>query len=197
MVVRKGNKQGDYGSKIELIDRRREAWALRARGLSFRQIGEELGVAPYTAWKDCQKAEKEWGEIQTDPAQLREGLLQLHAQVSGHLVRQLEQQAANGQVTEYSDNNGNRSRTVRHWINPQVAAECGRNLQRMAALMGLSDGSGIDGSAGAQQQNTVVIVSPPTDGASFEAKYSGQALDVTPEPSRTTAPEQDSAQPGQ
>ena len=92
----KGAKQDEYGTKIALVDRRREAWALRARGLSFRQIGEELGVAPYTAWKDCQKAEKEWGEIQTDPAQLREGLLQLHAQVSGHLVRQLEQQAANG-----------------------------------------------------------------------------------------------------
>ena len=193
----KGNKQGDYGSKIELIDRRREAWALRARGLSFRQIGENLGIAPFTAWKDCKKAEEEWGEIYTDPQQLREGLLELHAQVSGHLMRQLEHQAQHGQVTDYSDDKGNRSRTVRHWVNPQVAAECGRNLQRMAALMGLSDGSGIDGATGNQQQNTVVIVSPPTDGASFEAKYASPAIDVAAEPGRTTAPEQESAEPGQ
>lgn len=112
-------------------------------------------------------------------------------------MKQLEEQAQHGQITDYRDNKGHESRTVRRWVNPQVAAECGRNLMRMASLMGLADGTGIDGTAAGQQQNTVVIVSPPTDGASFEAKYSSPAIDVAAEPGRTTAAEQDSVQPGQ
>ena len=54
----KGAKQDQYGTKIALVDRRREAWALRARGLSFRQIGEELGVAPIPLGKIVRKQRK-------------------------------------------------------------------------------------------------------------------------------------------
>ena len=134
-----------------------------------------------------QVAEEEWGKLATDPAQLREGLLALHGQVSGALMESLQEQVENGQVTEYSDNRGGFTKTVRKWPNPQIAAEVSRNLARMAALMGLADGAGIDGAAGAQQQTNVVIVSPPADGGSFEAKYgTGAMVDM---PSAAPAPE--------
>lgn len=174
--ARKKGERDKYGSQIDRIDRRRETWALRAKGLSYRQIAEITGVSRQTAFQDMQVAEKEWGELATDPAQLREGLLALHGQVSGALMESLQQQVENGQVTEYSDNRGGYTKTVRKWPNPQIAAEISRNLARMASLMGLADGAGIDGAGAAQQQTNVVIVSPPSDGGSFEAKYGTGAM---------------------
>ena len=164
------------GAKIALIDRRREAWALRARGLSFRGIAEIQGTSAPTAWEDCKRAEEEFGELSTDPEILREGLLSLHQQISGMLITDLTRQADSGQVTTEIDDQGRRTTTTRRWMNPQLAAEASRNLQRMAGLMGLSDGP-VDG--GSQQSTTVVMVSPPSDGASFEAKYASPAVDVT------------------
>ncbi len=166
----------EYGTKIALIDRRREAWALRAKGLSFRGIAEIQGTSLNTAWIDCKRAEEEFGELTTDPEILREGLLQLHQQISGLLMDDLTRQAETGQVTTEIDEQGRRTTTTRRWMNPQLAAEASRNLQRMAGLMGLSDGP-VDG--GSQQSTTVVMVSPPADGASFEAKYAAPAVDIT------------------
>ena len=181
----------EYGMKIALIDRRREAWGLRARGLSFRGIAEIQGTSPNTAWLDCKRAEEEFGQLNTDPEILREGLLQLHQQISGMLIEDLTRQAETGQVTTEIDDQGRRTTTTRRWLNPQLAAEASRNLTRMAGLMGLSD-TPADG--GSQQSTTVVMVSPPADGASFEAKYAAPAVDVTPqapEPAQITAESKD------
>ena len=169
----------EYGIKIAVIDRRREAWGLRARGLSFRGIAEIQGTSPTTAYLDCKRAEEEFGQLTTDPDILREGLLQLHQQISGMLMDDLTRQADSGQVTTEIDDQGRRTTTTRRWMNPQLAAEASRNLQRMAGLMGLSDGP-VDG--GSQQSTTVVMVSPPSDGASFEAKYASPAVDVASSP---------------
>ena len=166
----------EYGTKIAVVDRRREAWGLRARGLSFRGIAEVMGVSPTTAYLDCKRAEESFGELNTDPEILREGLLLLHQQISGLLMEDLTRQAETGQVTTEIDQQGRRTTTTRRWLNPQLAAEASRNLTRMAGLMGLSDGP-VDG--GSQQSTTVVMVSPPADGASFEAKYASPAVDVT------------------
>ena len=146
----------EYGTKIAVVDRRREAWGLRARGLSFRGIAEIQGTSPTTAYLDCKRAEESFGELNTDPDILREGLLQLHQQISGLLMEDLTRQAETGQVTTEIDSEGRRTTTTRRWMNPQLAAEASRNLQRMAGLMGLSDGP-VDG--GSQQSTTVVMVS--------------------------------------
>jgi hypothetical protein len=180
-----------YGTKIAVIDRRREAWGLRAKGLSFRGIAEIQGTSLTTAYVDCKRAEEEFGQLNTDPEILREGILQLHQQISGMLIEDLTRQAEAGQVTTEIDDQGRRTTTTRRWLNPQLAAEASRNLQRMAGLMGLSDGP-VDG--GSQQTTTVVMVSPPADGASFEAKYASPAVDVTPqapEPAQITAEDKD------
>lgn len=171
-------KRAEYGSRIERLDRRREVWGLRAKGLSIRAIAEEMGIPRTTAWADLQRAEAEWGEIATDPAVLREGLLQLHTQINGLLFQQMQQQAEHGQVTVEVDGQGRRTTTTRQWINPQIAAEASRNLVRLAGLMGLSEQNADGGGGG--QNTTVVMVSPPADGASFEARYSqAPAIDVS------------------
>jgi hypothetical protein len=163
---------------MELIDRRREVWAWRARGLSFRQIAEKMSIPRQTAWEDLQKAEQEWGEVTTDRDVLREGLLQLHAQLNGALMQNLETQLVHGQQTTETNARGESTTVTRNWVNPQIAAELGRNLSRIGQLMGLTDGAGIDG-AGAAATSTVVFVSPPSDGASFEAAYCGKGDAIT------------------
>ena len=94
-------------------------------------------------------------------------------------MEDLTRQAETGQVTTEIDQQGRRTTTTRRWLNPQLAAEASRNLTRMAGLMGLSD-TPADG--GSQQSTTVVMVSPPADGASFEAKYASPAVDVAAAP---------------
>ena len=174
-------QRAEYGARIEVIDRRREVWALRAQGLSFRQIGEKLSIPRQTAWEYLQKAEQEWGEVVTDPAVLKEGLIQLHAQINGVLMNQLAHQAEAGQVTVEVDGQGRRTTTTRNWVNPQIAAEASRNLVRLAGLMGLSDQSA-EGGNGAQN-HTVIMVSPPADGATFEARYiQAPSIDVDAAP---------------
>jgi hypothetical protein len=159
--------------------------------LSYRAIAEKMSIPRQTAWEDLQKAEAEWGAIATDPAVLKEGLIQLHSQINGLLFEQLQDQAQNGQVTVEVDGQGRRSTTTRNWINPQIAAEASRNLVRLAGLMGLSDQSA-EGGNGAQN-HTVIMVSPPADGATFEARYSqAPSIDVdatadAPDSGRTTA----------
>ena len=197
MPLRGPVKRRNEGAKIETIDRRREVWTLRAQGLSFRQIGEKLSISAQTAWHHCNKAEQEWGELTTDPDILREGLASLHAQISGVLMSQIQDQAQNGQVTVEVDGQGRRTTTTRNWVNPQIAAEASRNLVRLAGLMGLSDQSA-EGGNGAQN-HTVIMVSPPADGATFEARYSqAPAIDVdttaaAPDSGRTTAADDQAA----
>lgn len=166
-VVRQKKGKASYGDKIALIDRRREVWAMRSRGLSFRAIAEELQISKSVAHRDCQKAELEWGECSTDPDILREGLLTIHQQINGVLMQNLLAQTQTGQVITETDRTGTKV-TTKNWVSPQIAAEASRNLVRLANLMGLTTAQA-DG--GAAQQSTVVMVTPPSDGGSFEAKY--------------------------
>ncbi len=166
-VVRQSKVKKPYGTKLEVLDRRREVWGLRSKGLSFRAIAIELEISPALAHRDCQKAELEWGECSTDPDVLREGLLTIHQQINGILMQNLLAQSQTGQVITESDKTGTKV-TTKNWVSPQIAAEASRNLVRLANLMGLTDAQA-DG--GAAQQSTVVMVTPPSDGGSFEAKY--------------------------
>jgi hypothetical protein len=171
-------RSDEWGQRIDRIDRQRETWALRARGYSYRQIAETMGCTPATALRRTRRAEETWGELSTDRDVLREGLLQLHSQLNGMLMQNLEHQLVHGQQTTETNARGESTTVTRNWVNPQVAAELGRNLSRIGQLMGLTDGAGIDG-AGAAATSTVVFVSPPTDGASFEAAYCGKGDAIT------------------
>jgi DNA-binding CsgD family transcriptional regulator len=86
---RSRSKPDKYGARIELIDRRREAWSMRVSGCSYAQIAKTLGVGIATAHKDCQIAEEQFGEIALQPEVVREGLMALHGKLNGALLSTL------------------------------------------------------------------------------------------------------------
>lgn len=202
----KGQKVKEYGQRAALIDRRREVWGLRVKGLSFRAIGEELGIDPGVAWKDCRKAEEEWGSVTDDPEIVRQQLLVAHSQLIGSLMKDLEKQAQQGQITESYDADGKKvGSTAKRWISPQSAAEVGRCLTRVAQLMGLQDGAGVDGGGGGTQQ-TFIQLSMPAGGNEFEQRYGAgaaatdaQVVDATAspaaQPNSRTASSPDASRP--
>jgi DNA-binding CsgD family transcriptional regulator len=198
---RSRQQRADYGRKIELIDRRREVWKLRARGLSLRAIAQQLGMNFHAVWRDLKAAQDEWGEISESPEVLRQQLLETHRAILGGLLtafdRELQQ---GGQSTENFDADGNLiSRQVKSSPNVMLAAEASRTVMRAAQLMGLIQ-TGPDAEANAQgaQQTNIVLIAPAADGAQFELRaeqLKAEAIDVTvaaqqlPEETRPPAPE--------
>jgi transposase len=174
-VRRRGENQPSklvtkWGRHAEIVDRRREVWLLRVQGLSYRAIGEKLGIWQGTAYNDCKKAEEEWGELVTDPAVMREQLITAHTKVIGMLMQSLEDQKTNGQRTTQLNRDGEVvSETVRYGLSPQIAAETGRGLHRLAELCGLLDRAP-EGEAG-NVNVTNVMLSAPADGGGFEGRW--------------------------
>ncbi len=141
---------------------------MRVSGCSYRQIAERLGVSVFTAHKDCKIAEEQFGEIALQPEVVREGLMALHGKLNGLLLQSLLRQAEEGQIVSELNEKGEVVKATRkNWPAPQIAAELGRNLQRMAGLAGL-DTAQVDGGS---QTTTTIVLQAPADGPSFEAKW--------------------------
>jgi hypothetical protein len=184
---RSHSKRDKYGARIELIDRRREAWSMRVSGCSYKQIALTLGVGIATAHKDCQIAEEQFGEIALQPEVVREGLMALHGKLNGALLATLLRQMEDGQIVSELNEKGEVVKaTRRNWPAPQIAAELGRNLQRLAGLAGL-DTAPVDGGS---QTNTTIVLQAPSDGPSFQSRYEdaqaatvdATAVEAPPEP---------------
>lgn len=155
---------------------------MRVSGFSYAQIAKTLGVGIATAHKDCQIAEEQFGEIALQPEVVREGLMALHGKLNGALLASLLRQMEDGQIVSQLNEKGEVvSATRKNWPAPQIAAELGRNLQRMAGLAGL-DTAPVDGGS---QTNTTIVLQAPADGPSFEAKWA-RAEDQQPAIDATT-----------
>jgi hypothetical protein len=150
------NKSGDTADRI---DRRNRVLALRARGLSFREIGRHLGVDHVICWRDyITLADGEDTALTTERA--KEQLLAAHAELIGKLMQDLDSQAQQGQVEETRNASGELlNAKVKRWISPQTAAEAGRALQRVAVLMGLTEVNP-DQAAAATSTTSITLISP-------------------------------------
>ncbi len=175
-----------YGGDIATLDRMQEVWALRTRGYSFRAIGEKLGIHWTTAWRDCQEPQNGM-KLMDDASIARTQLLQGHRILMDHLMSEIEDQRLNGQRIVERDANGNEKVTIKP-LNHQMVAEAGRCLDRAARLLGLLDGP-IDGSG--STTNTTIVLTSPSDGASFEQKWANAdaAVDVTAHSATEQPPE--------
>jgi hypothetical protein len=155
---------------------------LRARGLSFREIGKQLGINHAVAWSDyINTADREDTVLTSELA--KEQILAAHAELIGKLMADLDFQAANGQVEETRNGAGELVNSkVRRWISPQTAAEASRTLQRVAVLMGLTEVNPDQGNGSSGQTTNITLVSPAADGAAFSLRaeqLAEQALTVS------------------
>ena len=102
----------------------------------------------------------------------------------GVLVQTARHQAEHGQEEFYVDQDGRKSMKRRVGIDPRIAGELSRSLNRWAEFCGLLER--------APEQNnaiTMVQLAAPSDGASFSDKWAtapaeGQTVDVTAEAER-------------
>jgi hypothetical protein len=178
----KYQKRAEYGVQVERIDRRREVFKLRARGLSLRAIAKELNLSLDMVWRDVRATQDHWSE---SPEALRQQLLETHRSILGGLLTAFDREIQQGgQSTETYDASGNLiTRQVKSTPNVQLAAEAGRTVMRAAQLMGLIV-NGPDAEANAQgaQQTNITLIAPAADGAQFELRaeqLKAEAIDVT------------------
>ena len=61
-------KKANPGQSEQAAERRVRAIELRKAGLSYRQIGEQLGVSEQQAWRDVKKALADLAEMEQDHA---------------------------------------------------------------------------------------------------------------------------------
>ena len=61
-------KKANPGQSEQAAERRVKAIELRKAGLSYRQIGEQLGVSEQQAWRDVKKALADLAEMEQDHA---------------------------------------------------------------------------------------------------------------------------------
>jgi hypothetical protein len=141
---------------------------LRAKGLSYRAIGEELGYDSASAWRDCTQSLEVLSDEQSTEA-IKQELLEIHRFATGALVEDLENQRAQGQVETIRQPDGSTITKTKAWLNPQTLAELGRTCQRIAQLLGLTE-SGPDDQGSASFSATTINLVSPGDAASFQQR---------------------------
>ena len=186
------------GISEKLLDRRRQVFALRAQGLSYRAIAREMGITLDQVHNDSRWCCDNWGLLPENSKEgVRAQLVEVLRKATAVLVSDVENQAKNGQVTNALGADGSVIGSQQKvWVNPQSLAELGRTCERAAKLMGLMD-TGIDATAGSVS-NVQVVLPAPMGGVEFaDASTKGalgpeaavntasQQLDVTPDPQET------------
>ena len=172
--------RAEHGTTPVALARRKEVFAARARGLSYRAIAKELGTTIAVVRNDLAWVDEHWGDQSENSREaIRAQLVETLRSATTSMLRDIEQQSQNGQRVVACDGQGIPiGSQAKQWINPASVAELGRCCERIGKIMGLMD-SGID--AGQQQAAVVVNLPAPTTGAEWPvtgAGSDGPAIDA-------------------
>ncbi len=168
-------------ANLSRIERDIRAYELTLQGCSVRGVCEELGIkSTQTAHNAIKRGKAYVIEKGIDIDERRIDIDKMFKETLGVLVQTARHQAEHGQEEFYIDQDGRKSMKRRVGIDPRIAGELSRSLNRWAEFCGLLER--------APEQNnaiTMVNLSAPSDGASFSDKWSqapaeGQTVDVTP-----------------
>jgi hypothetical protein len=177
---RGADKRDTPTHNLSRIERDIRAYELTLQGCSVRGICEELNIkSTATAHNAIQRGKAYVIEKGIDVDERRIDIDKLFKETLGILVQTARHQAEHGQEEFYIDQDGRKSMKRRVGIDPRIAGELSRSLNRWAEFCGLLER--------APEQNnaiTMVNLSAPSDGASFSDKWSqapaDNAIDVTP-----------------
>ena len=135
---------------------------------------EELGVkSSRTAWAAIERGKKIALEKGIDVEQRRIEIDRMFKETLGLLVSTAKTQAFEGQIETTHGPMGTIVKTKKG-IDPRIAGELSRSLNRWAEFCGL-----LDRAPELNQQATVINLSAPTDGAAFADKWnSSETVDV-------------------
>ena len=156
-------------------------------GLSVRAIQEEFSIkSTQTVHLAIQKGREAVIERGIDIEERRIDIDRMFKETLGLLAETARHQSQNGQEIFYVDQDGKKSMQRKVGIDPRIAGELSRSLNRWAEFCGLLER--------APEQNnaiTMVNLAAPSDGASFSDKWSQapEAIDVEAKAAAKELPE--------
>lgn len=196
-VVEHQRSRGDKSvANLSRIEKDIRAYELTMQGCSVRGVCQELGIkSTQTAHNAIKRGKAYVIEKGIDVEERRIDIDRMFKETLGVLVQTVRHQAEHGQEEFYVDQDGRKSMKRRIGIDPRIAGELSRSLNRWAEFCGLLER--------APEQNnaiTMVQLSAPSDGASFSDKWANApvegdkqrddtVVDVTPEPEVKELPE--------
>lgn len=166
-VTEQRSLPGKQTRNQKLIERDIHAYKRHMAGLSVRAIGEELGLkSTQTVWGSIQRG-KEYAKAQgIDAEETRIKIQQLFEETLGYLAATAKAQHLEGSVTEFIDAEGNTSIKRVRGVDPRIAGELSRSLNRWAEFVGL-----LERAPEQNVQATSIVLTAPAAGADFESRY--------------------------
>lgn len=151
------------------------------RGNSVRAICDDFGIkSTQTVWGGIQRGKEAVIEQGIDIEERRIEIDQMFKNTLGYLAKAVEQQSFEGQIETIHGPGGTIVKTKKG-IDPRIAGELSRSLNRWAEFCGL-----LDRAPELNQQATVINLSAPTDGAAFADKWnSSETVNISPSESKS------------
>ena len=151
------------------------------RGNSIRAMQDEFQIkSTKTVWSAVQRGKELVIERGIDIEERRIDIDQMFKSTLGFLAKVVEQQSFEGQIETIHGPGGTIVKTKKG-IDPRIAGELSRSLNRWAEFCGL-----LDRAPELNQQATVINLSAPTDGAAFADKWnSTETVNITPSESKS------------
>ena len=160
---------------LSKVERDIRAYELTLQGCSVRGVCAELGIkSTQTAHNAIQRGKKIVIEKGIDVDERRIDIDRMFKATLGMLVQTAQHQSVNGCIETIYGPDGTITK-VRQGIDPRIAGELSRSLNRWAEFCGLLDRAPETNAT----STTLIQLSAPADGASFGDKWSQQApIDV-------------------
>ncbi len=161
---------------LSKLERDIRAYELTLQGCSVRGVCEELGIkSTDTAHNAIQRGKAHVIEKGIDVEERRIEIDKLFKDTLGMLAQTIRHQVEHGQEEFYVDENGRKSMKRRVGVDPRIAGELSRSLNRWAEFCGLLDRA----PEVTNQATTLVQLTAPGDGAAFADRWSGAGAGET------------------
>ena len=162
---------------LSKIERDIRAYELTLQGCSVRGVCAELGIkSTQTAHNAIQRGKEIVIEKGIDVDERKIEIDKLFKETLGMLVGTARQQFLNGSIETIHTPDGTITKT-RQGVDPRIAGELSRSLNRWAEFCGLLDRAPEVTNA----STTLINLSAPGNGADFAGKWTGEAVETTAE----------------
>jgi hypothetical protein len=147
-------------------------------GLSIRAIQDEFVIkSTQTVHLAIQRGREYVIDRGIDVEERRIEIDQLFNETLGLLIKTARHQSEKGVEEFFIDQNGNKSMKRRPGVDPRIAGELSRSLNRWAEFCGL-----LERAPEVNQSTTLIQLATPADGASFADRWSEGAVTVEAKP---------------
>jgi len=175
-LVEQKRPRGDKSTgTLARIERDLKAYELHLAGVTVRGVCEELGIkSTQTAFNAINRGRDYCIERGIPAEERRIEIDALFKKTLGLLVKTAYDQDAHGQIETIHGPDGTIVKT-RKGVDPRIAGELSRSLNRWAEFCGL-----LERAPEVNQASTTLIqLSAPADGASFGSKWSGETVEIS------------------